>query len=203
MQRKVFLIMGIVIVACAIWISCDNNMPEMYKIGGSSTSYYYNDTLDSYDGPNNECDTGFWAETKDRLWQETLRSACQELGCYVYQDPATGTFVTGKTQYGPELSNYIRPSNASPELNGLVGDEWITIGFIHTHNSSDCMGEGYRRGVGPSNEDQEWANATGLILYTIDYAGLLDKDRGYRYIPGGTNFLNTKAIWYESLPKRQ
>lgn len=70
MQKKVFLIMGIVIVACAIWISCDNNMPEMYKIGGSSTSYYYNDTLDSYDGPNNECDTGFWAETKDRLWQE-------------------------------------------------------------------------------------------------------------------------------------
>lgn len=123
--------MGMVIVACTIWISCDNNLPEMYKLSGSNSSYYYDDSLGWSDGPTNESDTGFWAGLQQDLWQKSLDSQCQEVGGYVFVNSSTGEMKIGNISYGEANSGTLIPGSSSPKDNGLSSD-WSATAYVHT-----------------------------------------------------------------------
>ena len=191
--------MGIVIVACTIWISCDNNMQEMYKLSGSNSSYYYDDSLGWSEGPTNESDTGFWAGLQQDLWQKSLDSQCQEVGGYVFVNSSTGEMKIGNISYGEANSGTLIPGSSSPKDNGLSSD-WSATAYVHTHYASDCVGKGNMRGVGPSNADQEWADKHGMPVYTIDYEGTYYETLDDYYISYSANRYS-RAIWYSSNPK--
>ena len=177
MKRKIFLFMGIVVAACIIWIGCDGSMPEMYKIKGGDVAYYM---------------------VRESMWESTLRSDCQEVGCYVFVNDITGALFEGKKFYGSPNSGSIYPGSSDPASNGLAGP-LTAVAYIHTHPSSSCIEEGYMRYVGPSDADQDWAERNGMPLYTIDYTGTVDPSSGDYYINSHTNY-SSSYQWYTSNP---
>lgn len=200
MKRKIFLFMGIVVAACIIWIGCDGSMPEMYKIKGGDVAYYIGDSTGfGFEGPTNEDDTfSFWFMVRESMWESTLRSDCQEVGCYVFVNDIAGALFEGKKFYGSPNSGSIYPGSSDPASNGLAGP-LTAVAYIHTHPSSSCIEEGYMRYVGPSDADQDWAERNGMPLYTIDYTGTVDPSSGDYYINSHTNY-SSSYQWYTSNP---
>ena len=105
MKRKIFLFMGIVVAACIIWIGCDGSMPEMYKIKGGDVAYYIGDSTGfGFEGPTNEDDTfSFWFMVRESMWESTLRSDCQEVGCYVFVNDITGALFLTSSLRTPKI----------------------------------------------------------------------------------------------------
>ena len=202
MYKKTIWLMGILITLCAVWISCENGMPEKYLVKGGDMAYYIDDSLGyGFDGPTNDDDTSsVWFQTREYMWKRSLASDCQEVGSYIFVNNSTNEICLGTIAYGSSNSGSLVPGSSDPRKNGLT-DQWSAVAYVHTHPASDCIGDGRRRGVGPSDADQEWADKHGMPVYTIDYEGTYDGLFNDSFVNGQTD-RNSPFLWYFTYPSK-
>jgi len=122
---------------------------------------------------------GLWNQTKTILTSSNGQN-WRELGAYIYLDTSTGTYSFGPTSTGPlnSLINGI-PTTATVSVVG-PGDQVNTtnksgiyyVAWFHTHPQDHWRASPlFSRGVGPSTQDVNTSNTSGIPGLVFDYVG--------------------------------
>lgn len=204
-KTSVILVVSILLL-CIFIGSCDES--DLYLTRGNmSADMWDGDSIEGDDWNNWDVDndtTPFLVRVQNSLWESTLihsnEVGCAEGGCYIYQNVRTGEERMEKIEFGEVGANSIRPGNSDPAKNGVYGNDWEVVGYVHSHPPIWCITDGRMRGTGPSLDDQLWADKHKLTVYTIDYVGTYYSSNGGYYIRYDDAYDSPTYLW-TTLPR--
>lgn len=187
-NRKIGLIYLVFFATMSLFIGCQGNAISDNDFGGDEAPFdtsYTDYTEDpTIGGDSLTEDERAFKQFAAYLWgkMEEVSSAegRQETGCYIYRNNITHRLEMGSLKYGPIVTGNegthgsIKPGSPMPSLNGFDKSPrgtFTPVGFMHSHTTMEYMGEDCERQVGPSQEDEDWADEYNCPVYTVDYVG--------------------------------